>query len=222
MPDSAPQRAAPQSAAERLAGVLREDILAGRLTPGTPLPETTVGARFAVSRSTVREALRLLDQRGLVRIERHRGAAVTALTPAALEDLRRARRALEGAAGRAVTVEADLSALAAALARLDAAAAAGDADAVVDADLDFHAALVALLGSERLSACYDALQHELRLALNLTGRRVADPDKVAAHRHLLALARSGDGAALEAALAAHIDAGVTDQLRALAAPGQGP
>lgn len=210
-----PGRATPAaSAAERVAAEVREDVLEGRLAPGTPLTETALASRFAVSRTTVREALRALAHRGLVRLERHRGATVTLLTGEDLADLGRARGALEGAAAEAA-VAADLAALEAALAAMDAAVGRREADAVVEADLAFHAALVALLGSRRLDAAYAALQSELRLALAVAGRRVASPGKVAEHGRLLALAREGDAAALRAALVAHISAGVADQRAAL-------
>ncbi len=206
------------SAVERLAAAVREDVLEGRLAPGAPLTEVALASRFAVSRSTVREALRALAHSGLVRLERHRGATVTRVTAEDLADLGRARTALEGAAAEAA-VAGHLGALEAALASMEDAVARADADAVVEADLAFHAALVALLGSHRLDAAYAALQNELRLALTVAGRRVAAPGKVAEHERLLALARGGDAAALRAALAGHVAAGVADQRAALGAGG---
>ncbi|MGZ0152860.1 GntR family transcriptional regulator [Kribbella sp. WER1] len=65
--------------AERLAGELRDQILAGRFGEGERLEESVLGARHAASRNTVREALELLRRDGL--IERRRGAGTTVRAP---------------------------------------------------------------------------------------------------------------------------------------------
>ncbi len=55
---------------------LREEILSGRLPPGTRLRQADLGARLRVSTSPVREAFRQLATIGLVEIQPHRGAVV--------------------------------------------------------------------------------------------------------------------------------------------------
>ena len=65
---------------QQLAGALREEILSGLFPVGTQLPtEETLSARFGVSRHTVREALRLLREDGLV--SSRRGAGTRVLAP---------------------------------------------------------------------------------------------------------------------------------------------
>jgi DNA-binding GntR family transcriptional regulator len=59
---------------------LREDILAGRLEPGSRLIENDLTLRFAVSRGPVREGLRRLSADGLIEHRPHRGAIVRRLT----------------------------------------------------------------------------------------------------------------------------------------------
>lgn len=67
----------PLSLAEHVCVVVRDDIFAGRLAPGDRLSEAFITRRTGVSRSPVREALRLLQAEGLVHSERGRGTYVS-------------------------------------------------------------------------------------------------------------------------------------------------
>jgi DNA-binding GntR family transcriptional regulator len=86
---------------------LREDILAGRLQPGSRLVECDLTARFAVSRGPVREALRRLSADGLIEHWPHRGAVVRRLTEREIRELFLIRIEMEALAARlAATAEA--------------------------------------------------------------------------------------------------------------------
>ena len=62
--------------AEELRGQLADDIVRGTLSPGAALDEVELARRFKVSRTPVREALRMLATSGLVEVRAHRGAVV--------------------------------------------------------------------------------------------------------------------------------------------------
>jgi len=62
--------------AEELRLQLADEIVNGTLAPGTPLDEITIARRFGVSRTPVREAIRLLSASGLVEVRPHRAALV--------------------------------------------------------------------------------------------------------------------------------------------------
>jgi DNA-binding GntR family transcriptional regulator len=62
--------------ADELRHQLADEIMSGMLAPGTTLDETELARRFAVSRTPVREAIRLLDASGLVEARPHRAAVV--------------------------------------------------------------------------------------------------------------------------------------------------
>lgn len=205
------------SAAERVATLLRDEILRGVLAPATPLREVSLSERFDVSRTTVREAIRLLGAAGLVRHRRHHGAVVADPTPQDLAEIQRARAVLEQAAAEAVAhaLPSRLAGLGEAVERMADAVAARDTAGVVEADLSFHRALVGLLDSRRVSAWHAALQDELRLGLAVADRRVADPDKVAAHRRLAALAAARDVGGLRSAVGQHLESSAKDVLRAV-------
>ncbi|MBH0236787.1 GntR family transcriptional regulator [Methylobrevis albus] len=74
---------------------LADEILRGDLPPGTPLDEVRIAARYGVSRTPVREALRQLSASGLIEVRPHRGAVVARLSPEKLEELFTAMAELE-------------------------------------------------------------------------------------------------------------------------------
>ena len=74
---------------------IADDILSGRLAPGAKLDEQTLAARFEVSRTPVREALRQLLGTGLVESIPRRGAVVTSFGPERLSQLYEAIGELE-------------------------------------------------------------------------------------------------------------------------------
>lgn len=79
---------------------LREDILAGRLRPGSRLVESDLTSRFGVSRGPVREALRRLTADGLIEHWPHRGAVVRRLTEREIRELFLIRIEMEALAAR--------------------------------------------------------------------------------------------------------------------------
>lgn len=84
--------------AEQISNKLAEEIILGKYRPGQRLQETALAEAFGVSRGPLREALRILEREGLIKIQARRGASVTKLS---LEDVRQifvVRAALYGVA----------------------------------------------------------------------------------------------------------------------------
>jgi DNA-binding GntR family transcriptional regulator len=88
------------SRAEYVFTQLRDDILSGSLSPGTPLVQSEIAHSAGVSVTPVREALRRLESAGLVSYEPHLGATVTRIGDDALEELYLLRARVEGLAAR--------------------------------------------------------------------------------------------------------------------------
>lgn len=84
-----------ESVGDSIAHALRDDILAGRLVPGTRLVEDAIAKQFGVSRIPVREALTRLQSEGFVSIVRHRGATVSTTLVQDSRELLQIRRGLE-------------------------------------------------------------------------------------------------------------------------------
>lgn len=82
--------------ADRLRLSLADEIMRGDIAPGVSLDETTIARRFDVSRTPVREAIRLLAASGLVEVRPHRSAVVARPTDERLLEMFEALRELEG------------------------------------------------------------------------------------------------------------------------------
>ncbi len=91
--------------------VLRGEILDGRHAPGSWLRLTPIAERLALSEMPVREAMRLLEQDGLVTIHLHRGAQVAGLSFARALEITEARMCLEEAAAVAAIPHHDAATL---------------------------------------------------------------------------------------------------------------
>ena len=78
-----------------IARALEEDIIFGRLAPGTRLTEDTLLARFAVTRHFARKALVQLEAMGIVVRERNRGATVRSLTSKQVQEIYDVRELLQ-------------------------------------------------------------------------------------------------------------------------------
>lgn len=195
---------------EQVAAELRARILGGRLRPGTRLREQALADSLGVSRNTLREALRRLAAERLLDYEAHRGVAVRMPTPEDIHELIELRRLIELAALRACDPRdgRELEVLA-----MDArdAGASGDEARIVEADMRFHARLVASLGNRRLDEVYAGVTAEMRLALFvLEPEQPADwaDHHIAVSRHLA----SGDDDAAATDLSRHLDA-IDESLR---------
>ncbi len=111
-------------AAETLAEALRRDIVEGRIAPGAPLRQEELALRFGTSRIPVREALRALQAEGLISYSPNKGATVTVVSDAEIQEMLEVRIALECHALRLAVphaADADTAAARAILAEYDTA-----------------------------------------------------------------------------------------------------
>jgi len=92
--------AAKRTRADTLRQRIADEILVGKLPPGTRLEEQDLADRFGVSRTPVREALKALVETGLVDIRPHRGAVVATPSRQHMRDLFEVMRELEAICAR--------------------------------------------------------------------------------------------------------------------------
>ena len=187
---------------------LADDIAHGRLAPGTPLDEVGIAARFAVSRTPIREALRQLERSGLVEARPHRGALVRDVPERQLDDMFAVMAELEAVCARWAAAAMTLSerrALRAAHERAALLVQAGDRAGYVAANDAFHSSIYAGAHSDYLAEL--ALSARQRVApfrraqfddLGRLGRSHAEHGTV-----ILAIER-GDGQAAYDGMRAHI------------------
>lgn len=157
-----------RSAVEQVADGLRKNMLDGSLPPGTRLRELELAETLQVARSTVREALIMLrNERMVSRRSEGRGWEVRRLAADEIDDLFKARLALETAAINAAR-RAGPDAVAPLRRSVDALASTMKSDdklAILDADFECHLALIRILDSQRLVDMYGELLTDLRLSL---------------------------------------------------------
>lgn len=137
-------RAAPQPGQPRVSPYefLKNAIISGELSPGQPLVETALAEWCAVSRTPIREALRALQQDGLVE-RSDRGLTVRESSPEEILDVYYTRMVLEAAAGRVAAERRSDYDLRILRASLDACekVSSEDAAAMADANQRFHRAV---------------------------------------------------------------------------------
>lgn len=196
-----------QSVTDRILSTIRDQIIEGKLPPGTALIENDLTGPLGVSRNTLREALRLLCREGLAVHYRHRGVVVRTLTLQDVRDIYRVRRTLElQAILRDDALDASaLAAMRDAIEKMQAAADAGDWRMVGTHSLLFHQRIVRLLGSPLLDTFFRTILAQLRLVF------AAAPDEQRFQRpwvirdsQIFSLLAAGDTAAASVALTEYL------------------
>ena len=197
-------RVAHTSTTERVADAVREEIVEGRLRPGSRLPEQRLCTALGVSRNTVREAMiQLLAERVLVR-EPHRGVFVAQPDREAVRDVYRARRVIEPGAVRSAD-PARVVTVRSAVDEGQNAAADGRWDDLASANQHFHRALVALAGSPRLDQQMALLLAEMRLVFHrMPGVREFHEPYLERNACICALLEAGEREAAAEAVAEYL------------------
>jgi DNA-binding GntR family transcriptional regulator len=146
---------------EEIREQLIDDILSGRLPPGTRIVETRLAQEFGVSQAPVREALRDLELFGFVISSPFRGTQVREISTEDLLEIYPVRAALEAVAARAAATRIDeptLARLEDFIAAMRQAAAKGDHRAHVDADFAFHQTIIKASGNHVLEHVWQTMR----------------------------------------------------------------
>jgi len=201
---------------------LRSLILGGAIAPGSILNQVELAPLLGVSRTPLREALRMLQEEGLVVAEPQKRARVASFDPEILESTYVQRMLLEGVAASVTaptTTAADVEKLERLFAEM-ATHAGRDADAWADANRRFHLLLTAGVGPT-LQATLEHLMARADhwLLSSLREKRAARAFDVvdSEHRAVIEAYRDRDAAAAGRALATHV-AGAFFALAARLAP----
>jgi DNA-binding GntR family transcriptional regulator len=197
------------SLVDQAAVKIRELMLAGVIKPGAAVREEWLHDRLGISRPPIREAMQMLVQQGLLERLPRRGVRALALTDNDVWEIYSLRAVLDQYALRlGVPVKDDslLDPLRAAIEDMRVSAAAADHPGYVEANRQFHLALIALAGNGRLSSTYQTLMNQMQLLMSVNlSRESAEDREIGVHRHedLLAAIESGDVSLALAALEAH-------------------
>lgn len=181
---------------EQAVGALRIAVTTGELAPGRHLVETELSEMLGISRGTLREALRQLQQEGLVAADERGRLRVRNLDVGEIGDIFEVRAALEALAAERLASRADRSAavdrLTAAVVHMEETRKDG-LDASIEADLDFHRTLVDLAGNSALIHQWGSLEGSIRMSIMFSGleRAVGNmtPNR---HQEIVDAIQSGD------------------------------
>lgn len=187
---------------------LRDEILAGRLPPGSELQEVALSRSLGVSRGPIREAIGRLAAEGLVTVRPRRGAVVRSLSREEFLEAYQVREALEILGIRLAVPrlgDGDVARLEALVDEMEGHAQRGDVDGFFDANERFHRGIVELSGNGKLVELHDLLlsqmgQYRLR-SLALRGNLERS---VGEHRAILRAVRSRDAERAARLLGEHI------------------
>lgn len=120
---------------------LREAILKGDLKPGERLMELQLAAKLGVSRTPIREAIRMLEQEGLAITIPRKGAEVARMTEKDMEDVLQIRKALDELAVQAACdkmTEQQIADLTLSVKNFENSIHAGDLKKIIEYDVEFH------------------------------------------------------------------------------------
>lgn len=213
---------------EQVYATLRDWIIQGVLQPNEKVRDVELAARLGVSRTPVREALRRLEDEGLVRAEAHRWTRVAPLDPEDAHRIYPIIWTLEGMAVRLAgpaLADEDLGEMAEANRRLARALQRGEAVDAWAADRDFHLVFVRRAGNPELLKILQGLKTKLRrLEAAYFGSSAAAEPSVAEHEEILAALARCDHARAAAAVEANWRNSLerlTRQIRAQGGAGSG-
>lgn len=181
---------------------IRDAIVDGTLAPGERLNDGDLAHWLGVSRTPVREALARLEQAGLVRTKPGRYTMVSPLDVRALRGAQAVTTAMHELAVREALPNlsaAELGAMRAANARFAAALRAGDVDAALAADDDFHGVTVAASANAALQTVLEQFTPALRRLERVRFGSLSGRGSVAQHERIVARCEAGD---VEGAIAA--------------------
>lgn len=152
---------------DEVADRLRELITRGELAQGERLNERMLTERFGISRTPLREAVKILSAEGLVTLLPNRGAVVTTITRADVEDMFQVMAVLEALAGELAAQRAsekDIAAVAELHRRMRDCHAAGDLAGYFEFNQRIHQRIVDCAGNSELADAYRRISGRIRRA----------------------------------------------------------
>lgn len=188
--------------------VLRKAILSEEIKPGEKLVERKIAMKLGVSRTPVREALRMLETEGLVKHIPRRGVVVTRLSPQEAWEIYQIRSVLEGLAARLAAewiTEEEIEHIEGLIKEMEKAVEAKDLAYLNELNSRFNDAIYGAARSPRLkqmiSNLYDYIASFARVGYNLPGRI---QEVLAEHKAIFEAIKRGDVEEAERLARAHV------------------
>jgi DNA-binding GntR family transcriptional regulator len=197
---------------EDVAERLREQIFSHELAPGSWLDEQSLAIAFGISRTPMREAIKVLASEGLVTTKMNKGAYVTEVDRRDLEQIFTVLSLLEGQAAKETAIkasEAQLTQLDNLHHRLEKAAADRDTEQFFEINVKFHDLIQEIAGNKWMNGVIEDLRKVLKLqrrdSLTRSGRLLSS---LVEHREILQAILKRDPIAAELAMRKHLTRGL--------------
>ncbi len=197
---------------EDVAERLREQIFSHELAPGSWLDEQSLASAFGISRTPMREAIKVLASEGLVTTKMNKGAYVTEVDRRDLEQIFTVLSLLEGQAAKETAINAteeQLTQLDNLHHRLEKAAADRDTEQFFEINVKFHDLIQEIAGNKWMNGVIVDLRKVLKLqrrdSLSRSGRLLSS---LIEHREILQAILKKDPAAAESAMRNHLARGL--------------
>lgn len=198
-----------KSLREQALSALRAAITSGELEPGRHLVETELSEMLQISRGTLREALRQLEQEGLVSAGPRGRLSVRHLDEKEIRDIYTVRAALEALAARTLCELPDRQSVISSLRLAIDAMKAAEEEGLqqrVESDLEFHRTLCRLTGNETLLHTWEALEGSIRMSIMFAGLEKGVKNmSVDRHHDIVAAIETGDASLARKTIREHMD-----------------
>ena len=195
--------------AQQIAETLRSSIIGGRYEPGERLIETALSTELGTSRGPVREALRQLENEGLVLSLPYRGAVVLGVSDdevhGVLIPIRLTLERYSFARALEQLTEGDFAELGKQIWLMEEAGKANDLTKLVEADLSFHEIVITASGQLHTMQIWRTIAPRIRGYFYRYERSRSFEETVEEHRLLLAALQTRDPAIALEQLERHID-----------------
>lgn len=203
------ERISPRALHNEVADRLRELITRGELAPGSRLNERMLTERFGISRTPLREALKVLSSEGLVELLPNRGAVVTIITAADAEDMFQVMAVLEALGGELACLRAtdqDIVAITSLHAQMREFYDRRDLEDYFELNQLIHQKIIDCAGNKELSDAYRRISVRIRrprFMANLSSPRWHEA--MDEHEEILQALTRRDSEGLKGLLAQHLD-----------------
>lgn len=198
-----------KSLREQALSALRTAITSGELEPGRHLVETELSEMLQISRGTLREALRQLEQEGLLSAGPRGRLSVRHLDEKEIRNIFAVRAALETLAARTLCeLPEHARAIESLHQKIDLMEAAEDASLAerIESDMEFHRTLCRLTGNETLLHSWESLEGSIRMSIMFAGREKGVKNmSVGRHREIVAAIKTRDASQVRETIRKHMD-----------------
>lgn len=187
---------------------LREAILKGELKPGERLMELQLASKLGVSRTPIREAIRMLELEGLAVTIPRKGAEVAKMTEKDMEDVLQIRKALDALAVQLACdkmTEQQLRMLKLAMKNFEESTRSKDVKKVAQADVEFHDVIYKAADNPKLMTLLNNLREQIyRYRVEYLKDESAYPNLITEHQQIYDALERKDKEAVVEAMSVHV------------------